>query len=136
MRIRMNVSATGIGLFLAAAISLSAHHSFTAEFDANQPVTLHGTVTKFEFINPHTWIHMDVKDKDGNVANWAIEGGTPNILIRKGLNKSSLPVGSEIIVEGYRAKDGETRANGREVTFSDGRKILLGGSTPTEPGQK
>jgi hypothetical protein len=109
-----------------------AHHSFAAEFDANQPVHLRGVVTKFEFTNPHTWIHMDVKDENGNVTNWAIEGGTPNVLIRKGIHKDALPVGTEIVVDGFHAKDGTARANGLDVTFPDGRKILLGSSKPED----
>jgi cell division FtsZ-interacting protein ZapD len=108
-----------------------AHHAFTAEFDVKQPIQLRGVVTKFDFQNPHTWIHMDVKDDKGNVTNWAIEGGTPNVLIRKGITKNSLPVGTEIVVNGFRAKDGAFRANGLDVTFPDGRLILLGSSGPS-----
>jgi hypothetical protein len=103
-----------------------AHHSFAAEFDENKPVKLHGVVTKMEWINPHSWIHMDVKGDDGKVVNWAIECGSPNTLFRRGLNKNSLPEGTEINVDGYHAKDGENKANGRDVTLSDGRKLFLG----------
>jgi len=134
----MNAKLTvlSVGSFLLFASVSEAHHSFTAEFDINQPIHLRGVVTKFDFQNPHTWIHMDVKDDKGNVTNWAVEGGTPNVLIRKGVTKNSLPIGTEIVVDGFRAKDGSFRANGLDVTFPDGRKILLGGSAPGTPQDK
>jgi hypothetical protein len=105
-----------------------AHHSFSAEFDAKQPITLRGTVTRVEWINPHTWIHIDVKGSDGSVIEWMIEGGTPNTLLRNGVDRKSLPAGTEIVVDGYRAKSGLNRANGRDITLADGRKLLLGSS--------
>jgi len=107
---------------------LVAHHAFAAEFDANQPVTLRGTVTRVEWINPHTWIHIDVKEADGKVVEWMIEGGTPNTLLRNGVDRKSLPAGTEIVVDGYRAKSGLNRANGRDITLVDGRKLFLGSS--------
>jgi hypothetical protein len=107
-----------------------AHHSFAAEFDANRPIKLHGVVTKMEWINPHSWIHIDVKGDDGKVVNWMIECGSPNTLFRRGLTKDSLPVGTEINVDGYLAKDGENKANGRDVTLADGKKLFLGSSNP------
>jgi hypothetical protein len=113
-----------IGLFLAAA-PLFAHHAFTAEFDAKKPLKLRGTVAKVELINPHSWIHIDVKNPDGTTTRWMIEGGTPNTLLRRGFTKNSLPAGTEILVDGYQAKDGSKRANGRDLTFPDGRKIFL-----------
>jgi hypothetical protein len=128
----------GRGLFLGALLlasgaSLSAHHSFAAEFDANQPVQLKGTVAKVEWINPHTWIHLDVKKADGSTERWMIEGGTPNTLLRRGLTKASLPEGTELVVDGYKAKNGSNRANGRDVTFPDGRKMFLGSSGTGAP---
>ena len=120
-------------LMLMSAAALSAHHSFAAEFDANQPVQLKGTVAKVEWINPHTWIHLDVKKSDGSMERWMIEGGTPNTLLRRGLTKNSLPEGTELVVDGYKAKNGSNRANGRDLTFPDGRKLFMGSSGTGAP---
>ena len=120
-------------LMLMSAAALSAHHSFAAEFDANQPVQLKGTVVKVEWINPHTWIHLDVKKSDGTRERWMIEGGTPNTLLRRGLTKNSLPEGTELVVDGYKAKNGSNRANGRDLTFTDGRKLFMGSSGTGAP---
>jgi hypothetical protein len=109
-----------------------AHHSFAAEFDLEQPIKLRGTVTEIEFINPHSWIHIDVKKDDGTVESWAIEGGTPNTLFRMGITQRSLPVGTQILVDGYRSRDGANRANGRDITLPDGKKLFLGGSAPPQ----
>ena len=122
----------GIAGVLMAAAPMWAHHAFAAEFDAQKPVKLKGTVAKVEFINPHSWIHMDVKDTDGKVTRWMVEGGSPNALFRRGVTKDALPQGTEISVDGYQAKDGSNRANGRDITFADGRKLFVGGSNPDE----
>jgi hypothetical protein len=110
-----------------------AHHAFTAEFDASKPVTLRGTVTKMEWVNPHSWIHLDVKGPDGKVETWAIEAGAPNAMFRRGWNKNSIPVGIEIVVEGYRAKNGKNIANGRDVLLPDGKKLFVGSSGTGAP---
>ncbi len=114
-----------MGLLLAAAPAF-AHHGFASEFDQTRPLKLKGTVTKWEVTNPHSWIHMDVKGDDGKVVSWMIEAGSPNNLYRLGFTKDALPPGSEIAVDGYQAKDQTTRAVGKSVTFSDGRKLFLG----------
>lgn len=119
------------GTALSAPPAL-AHHSFAAEFDIDQPIKLRGTVTEVEFMNPHSWIHIDVKKDDGTVEKWAIEGGTPNTLFRMGITQRSLPVGTEILVDGYRSRDGANRANGRDITLPDGKKLFLGGSAPPQ----
>ena len=130
------VTVLGIAGLLAAVAPAWAHHAFAAEFDAQKPVKLKGTVAKVEFINPHSWIHMDVKDTDGKVTRWMVEGGSPNALFRRGVTKDALPQGTEISVDGYQAKDGSNRANGRDITFADGRKLFVGGSNPDEqPGK-
>ena len=120
-------------LVAAAAVPVVAHHSFAAEFDAKKPVKLRGTVKKMEWINPHSWIHIDVKNPDGTVTTWMVEGGAPNALIRRGWNRKSLPAGTEILVEGFQAKDGAPRANGRDITFPDGKKLFVGSSGTGAP---
>jgi hypothetical protein len=127
------VLAAGVAAVWSAVAPLDAHHAFAAEFDAQQPLTLRGTVTRVEWINPHTWIHINVKDADGKVVEWMIEGGTPNTLLRRGVDKNSLPSGTEVIVDGYRAKNGTNRANGRDITLPDGRKLFLGSSGTGAP---
>ena len=123
-----------IGALLCTA-PVRAHHAFAAEFDIKKPVKLQGTVTKMEWINPHAWIHINVKGPDGQVTSWMVEGGSPNILLRRGFSKQSLEEGTVVIVEGYQAKNGENRANGSNITFTDGKRLFLGGSNPNEQPQ-
>jgi uncharacterized protein DUF6152 len=125
-------------VLLCAAASVRAHHAFAAEFDAQKPIKLEGTVTKVEWINPHAWIHIDVKRPDGTVEQWMIEGGTPNTLFRRGVTKNSLPIGTIIVVDGYKAKDGTLKGNGRDLTFKDGRKLFIGSTgtgAPNDPAE-
>jgi len=131
MRTKLAFVVAGAGLLLAA-VPVWGHHAFAAEFDAKKPVKLQGKVTKMEWINPHAWIHLDVKNPDGTMTNWMVEGGTPNTLLRRGFTKDSLQAGTEIVVDGYQAKDGSNRANGRDVTFPDGRKLFIGNQSPGE----
>ena len=133
MRTRMFVVFAGLSL-MCATTHVRAHHAFAAEFDAKKPIKLEGAVTKVEWINPHAWIHIDVKRPDGNVDKWMIEGGTPNTLFRRGVNKNSLPHGTVIIVDGYQAKDGTLKGNGRDITFADGRKLFIGSTGTGAPG--
>jgi hypothetical protein len=121
--------------FFAAVAPVWGHHAFAQEFDEKKPVTLKGTVTKWELINPHSWIHLDVKNSDGSVTSWMIEGGSPNNLFRLGFTKDSLPAGTELVVEGYQAKDGANRAVGKNLTFADGKRLFLGGSAPGSHGE-
>lgn len=116
-----------LGLLLAPPSS-SAHHSFAAEFDANQPITLTGVLTKIEFVNPHGWLYVDVKGADGRIQNWAVEAGAPNTLLRRGLRKTDFPPGLEVTVQGFRAKNGSPTVNGRTVTLKDGRNFFMGSS--------
>jgi Family of unknown function (DUF6152) len=133
-RMRKELALTvGAAVLLLSATQLRAHHAFAAEFDAQKPVKFRGTVTKMEWINPHAWIHMDVKSPDGKIVSWMVEAGTPNTLFRRGFTKNSLTPGTEILVEGYQAKDGSNKANGRDVTFPDGRKLFLGSSGTGAP---
>jgi hypothetical protein len=122
----------GAGLILTTT-RVSAHHAFAAEFDATKPFKLRGTVVKMEWINPHTWIHLDVKTPTGTVERWMIEGGPPNALYRRGFTQKSQPNGSEILVEGFRAKDGSLKGNGRDLTFPDGRRLFVGSSGTGAP---
>jgi hypothetical protein len=135
MRTKLTGPIAALGLLLAAAPAW-AHHSFAAEFDADKPVKLRGTVTQMEWINPHSWIHVDVKGDDGKVVSWMIECGSPNTLFRRGFTKASIMPGTEILVDGYLAKDGTNRANGRDVTLPDGKKLFLGSSGTGAPEEK
>jgi len=129
MRSTITILTAGIG-FLLATSGISAHHAFAAEFDADRPVKVRGTITKMEWVNPHSWLYVDVKGPDGKVVNWAFELGPVNSLYRRGWTKHSVPPGIEVVVEGYAAKNGQAKANGRTVTFPDGKE-LFGGSSGT-----
>jgi hypothetical protein len=127
MKAKISRSILGLGLLLAA-LPASAHHSFTSEFDINKPVVLKGIVTKFDWVNPHAWVYVDVKGDDGKVVTWAVETGAPNALIRRGVRKTDFPIGVEVTVKGWRAKNGTPTANGKSITLADGRNFALGTS--------
>lgn len=134
MRRQVTISIVAVGLMLTAGAGLAwAHHAFAAEFDANSPVNFEGVVTKVEWLNPHVWIHLDIDMPDGATEQWAFEGGTPNVLFRRGFTRESLLPGTRIKVDGYQAKDGSNRANGRDITFPDGTKLFLGSSGTGAP---
>ena len=135
MRTKLAVIVTSVFLLLAA-VPVWAHHAFSAEFDVNRPLTLRGTLTKWEMINPHSWFHIDVKGPDGKVAEWMIEGGSPNTLIRLGVTKYTVKVGTELIIEAYQAKEGTNKAVGRNFVLPDGTRLFLSlnGSVPGTPG--
>ena len=135
MRVRLLMIVAAVGIVLGA-VPVLAHHAFSAEFDGNRPVTLRGTVVKMEWINPHSWITIDVKGKDGTVVSWMVEAGAPNAMFRRGFRKDSLPVGTEILIEGFQAKSGKNMANGRDLTFPDGRKLFMGSSGTGAPDER
>lgn len=135
MRVTFLAAIAGIGLLIVAA-RVDAHHAFAAEFDANKPIKLEGTVTKMDWINPHAWIYIDVKKSDGTVEQWAIEGGTPNAMFRRGFTKESLLPGTVIVVNGFQAKNGTLRANGRDLRLPDGRTLFVGSSGTGAPDER
>ena len=135
---RLTCCARGVGavvaaLAIGAVAPVEAHHAFSAEFDANRPLQLRGTVSKTEWINPHSWIHVDVMGEDGDVDTWAVECGAPNSLMRRGLNKNSIPVGTELVIDGFGAKNGSNTANARDITFPDGSQFVVGSSGTGAP---
>ena len=129
MRTKRAVVVAGPGLLLLS-MPARAHHAFSAEFDIEKPIKITGTLTKWEMINPHSWFHLDVKGPDGKVVPWMIEAGSPNQLIKLGVTKNTLPIGTEFIVEGYQAKDGTNKGVGRNFQLAAGRRLFLGGSAP------
>ena len=142
MKNKLMVVAAGAALAVATAVPVVAHHAFGAEFDANRPVLLKGKIVKVELVNPHAWIHVEVAKDGGGTEVWMVEGGTPNTLLRRGITKNTLTIGTEVVVDGYQSKDRSTRANGRDITFPDGKKLFMGssgtgaprdGRDPTEP---
>jgi hypothetical protein len=134
MRKFLAIAAVCVGM-LGVSRPAGAHHAFAAEFDASKPLMLKGTVVKWELVNPHSWIHLDVKNADGTTTRWMVEGGSPNSLFRLGFSKESLPKGTEIVVDGYQAKDGANRAVGKDLTFAkDGKRLFMGGSAPGADG--
>jgi len=130
---RQYAAVVAAAVLAMAAAPAWAHHAFAAEFDAKKPVHLEGLVTQVELINPHTWIHIDVTGADGKVTPWMIEAGSPNVLLRRGFNKNSVPKGTKVVVEGYQSKDGSMRANGKDITLPDGKKLFLGSSGTGAP---
>jgi hypothetical protein len=142
MKNKLMVVIAGAALTFATAVPVMAHHAFGAEFDANRPVLLKGKIVKVELVNPHAWIHVEVPKDGGGTEVWMVEGGTPNTLLRRGITKNTLAIGTEVVVDGYQSKDRSTRANGRDITFPDGKKLFMGssgtgaprdGRDPTEP---
>ncbi|HKF65416.1 MAG TPA: DUF6152 family protein [Vicinamibacterales bacterium] len=126
MRIKQLAVALGAGVMMMTAAPVLAHHAFSAEFDVKKPLTLKGTLVKWEMINPHSWFHIEVKDPNGEVVEWMVEGGSPNSLIRQGVTKATLQIGMELVIEGYQAKDASKTAVGRNFVLPDGKRLFVG----------
>lgn len=135
MKLRIAAALVSSLLLVAAGVA-QAHHAFSSSFDVNKPIDMLGTVSKVELINPHSWIHIDVKNAEGVVQTWRIEGGSPNALYRRGITKDSIPIGSELHIVGYQARDGSLRAVGRDITFGDGKAVFFGGTDVPGQGQQ
>jgi hypothetical protein len=135
MRTKLALLAAGASLLIGAS-ALRAHHAFAAEFDVNKPLKLQGTLVKWEMVNPHSWFHVNVKEPGGKVSLWLIEGGSPNQLIRMGVTKNTVPIGTELQIDAYQAKDGTAKAVGRNFVLADGTRLFLGGSAPGATGGK
>jgi hypothetical protein len=125
-----------LAVLLVGSGSASAHHSFAAEYDANQPMTLHGRIVRLELVNPHSWLHIEVEGPDGKAVRWTVEMGAPNTLVRRGVSDTTLPIGETVTVDGYRAKDGSTNVSGRQIRLPDGRTLFAGASNSVAPGDK
>ena len=139
MRWKSSLLVAGIGVLLVSTMPVQAHHSFAAEYDPLKPMTIKGTVVKMEWINPHAWIHVSVKNPDGTITEWMAEAGSPNALVRRGVTRESLPVGLEVTIQGFGAKDGSKMMNARDVKYPDGRRLFVGSSgtgAPDERSQK
>jgi uncharacterized protein DUF6152 len=132
----MQKAIVAAALVASCGAALGAHHSFAAEYDANQPITLQGQIARIDLVNPHAWLYLEVKDADGKVVRWNVEMGAPNNLIRRGVTKATLPIGETVTVDGYKAKDGSTTVNGRQIKMSDGRTLFTGSSNTGAPGDK
>jgi len=133
MRVRRSLIAAAVWMTLAGTVPMLAHHAFSAEFDGNRPISLRGTVVKMEWVNPHSWITMAVKNENGTTETWEVEAGAPNAMFRRGFRKDSLIAGTEILIQGFRAKSGKNVANGRDITLPDGRKLFMGSSGTGAP---
>ena len=136
MRSTFTAALVAAALITAGAVTIRAHHAFAAEFDVNKPLKLTGTLQKWEMINPHSWFHVEVKEPDGKVSMWMIEGGSPNQLIRNGVTKNTIAIGTELVIDGYASKDGTKKAVGRNLVLKDGSRLFLGGSAPGQPDAK
>ena len=131
MKVTRYIALAGVGCLLAA-VPAGAHHAFAAEFDVSKPITVKGTTTRMDWVNPHAWLYVDVKEPDGTIVGWRFELGAPNALLRLGWRRDSLPVGLEVEIEGFQAKAGGPVANGRSIKLADGRELFSGGSAPQQ----